>query len=214
MATATRTTVESGDDAFPETHNEVFHRQERSFFPALLQALKVRPGLPRAKFEDTLDVGEDGGQTEDPAAQDRELVPRTRPRVGRVHGLFEHDVGARTVGVVAETQRVIALLRQPIDFTLDTDVAFGPLLRPLVEDAVERLHASLSAEQLAHLSPGAMANIVDHLRKRLSNLCELPLYEVLLGASDGPRFGGFIALYGVEETVALMERALRGELVA
>jgi lysyl-tRNA synthetase, class I len=40
------------------------------------------------------------------------------------------------------------------------------------------------------------------------------LYEVLLGASDGPRFGGFIALYGVGETVALMERALKGELVA
>ncbi len=39
------------------------------------------------------------------------------------------------------------------------------------------------------------------------------LYEVLLGASEGPRFGGFIALYGVEETVALMERALTGEFV-
>jgi lysyl-tRNA synthetase class 1 len=39
------------------------------------------------------------------------------------------------------------------------------------------------------------------------------LYEVLLGASDGPRFGGFIALYGVDETVALMERALAGEFV-
>jgi lysyl-tRNA synthetase class 1 len=39
------------------------------------------------------------------------------------------------------------------------------------------------------------------------------LYEVLLGASDGPRFGGFIALYGVDETVALMERALEGERV-
>ena len=38
------------------------------------------------------------------------------------------------------------------------------------------------------------------------------LYEVLLGASDGPRFGGFIALYGVGETVALIERALAGEL--
>ncbi|RMF38303.1 MAG: lysine--tRNA ligase [Alphaproteobacteria bacterium] len=40
------------------------------------------------------------------------------------------------------------------------------------------------------------------------------LYEVLLGASQGPRFGGFIALYGVKETVALIDRALRGELVA
>ena len=40
------------------------------------------------------------------------------------------------------------------------------------------------------------------------------LYEVLLGASDGPRFGGFIALYGIEETVALIEKALDGGLVA
>ncbi|MBT8154729.1 lysine--tRNA ligase [Epibacterium ulvae] len=38
------------------------------------------------------------------------------------------------------------------------------------------------------------------------------IYEVLLGASQGPRFGGFIALYGVEETIALIERGLAGEL--
>ena len=38
------------------------------------------------------------------------------------------------------------------------------------------------------------------------------IYEVLLGASQGPRFGGFIALYGVEETVALIEQGLAGEL--
>ncbi len=40
------------------------------------------------------------------------------------------------------------------------------------------------------------------------------LYEVLLGASDGPRFGGFIALYGVAETIALLDRGLAGELAA
>ena len=39
------------------------------------------------------------------------------------------------------------------------------------------------------------------------------LYEVLLGASQGPRFGGFIALYGVEETVALIDDTLAGKLV-
>ncbi len=38
------------------------------------------------------------------------------------------------------------------------------------------------------------------------------LYEVLLGASQGPRFGGFIALYGVAETIALIDSALAGEL--
>ena len=38
------------------------------------------------------------------------------------------------------------------------------------------------------------------------------LYEVLLGASQGPRFGGFIALYGVTETIALIDSALEGQL--
>ena len=38
------------------------------------------------------------------------------------------------------------------------------------------------------------------------------IYEVLLGASQGPRFGGFIALYGVEESIELIEKGLAGEL--
>ncbi|WP_422025430.1 lysine--tRNA ligase [Roseovarius sp.] len=38
------------------------------------------------------------------------------------------------------------------------------------------------------------------------------LYEVLLGASQGPRFGGFIALYGVDETMKLIDDALAGKL--
>ena len=39
------------------------------------------------------------------------------------------------------------------------------------------------------------------------------LYEVLLGASQGPRFGGFVALYGVDESIALIEQGLNGELL-
>ena len=39
------------------------------------------------------------------------------------------------------------------------------------------------------------------------------LYQVLLGADQGPRFGSFIALYGVAETVALIDKGLAGELV-
>mgnify|MGYP001999034575 FL=1 len=39
------------------------------------------------------------------------------------------------------------------------------------------------------------------------------IYEVLLGASQGPRFGGFIALYGVTETAALIEAALAGDFI-
>jgi lysyl-tRNA synthetase class 1 len=37
------------------------------------------------------------------------------------------------------------------------------------------------------------------------------LYEILLGQSQGPRMGSFIALYGVKETVDLIRRALAGE---
>ncbi|MEM9249255.1 MAG: lysine--tRNA ligase [Pseudomonadota bacterium] len=40
------------------------------------------------------------------------------------------------------------------------------------------------------------------------------LYEVLLGQSQGPRFGGFIALYGVDETIRLIEDGLSGRLAA
>ncbi len=40
------------------------------------------------------------------------------------------------------------------------------------------------------------------------------LYEVLLGASQGPRMGSFIALYGSKETLALIERVLKGESLA
>ena len=39
------------------------------------------------------------------------------------------------------------------------------------------------------------------------------IYQVLLGADQGPRFGSFIALYGVAETRALIEDALAGKLV-
>lgn len=40
------------------------------------------------------------------------------------------------------------------------------------------------------------------------------LYEVLLGQPTGPRFGSFVAIFGIERTIALIERALAGELVA
>jgi len=40
------------------------------------------------------------------------------------------------------------------------------------------------------------------------------LYEVLLGQSQGPRFGSFAALYGPAETAALIDRALAGELAS
>ena len=39
------------------------------------------------------------------------------------------------------------------------------------------------------------------------------LYQVLLGEEKGPRFGSFVALYGIDNTRALIGRAVKGDLV-
>ena len=39
------------------------------------------------------------------------------------------------------------------------------------------------------------------------------LYQVLLGQDQGPRFGSFIALYGVDESIALLQDGLDGKLI-
>ena len=39
------------------------------------------------------------------------------------------------------------------------------------------------------------------------------LYEILLGQSQGPRFGSFVALYGVDKTMAMIDTALDGRRV-
>jgi lysyl-tRNA synthetase class 1 len=85
--------------------------------------------------------------------------------------------------------------------------------RAAITDLRDRLSAwdgGLDAEELQSLvfSVGK-----DHEFENLRDWFKA-LYEVLLGQSQGPRFGGFIALYGVEETVALIDKALNGELTA
>ena len=40
------------------------------------------------------------------------------------------------------------------------------------------------------------------------------LYEVVLGQTQGPRFGSFAAIFGLERTIGLIERALAGENLA
>ena len=39
------------------------------------------------------------------------------------------------------------------------------------------------------------------------------LYEVLLGQSQGPRFGSFAALFGTAQTAAMIRAALAGEFL-
>ncbi|MBC7163604.1 MAG: lysine--tRNA ligase [Roseovarius sp.] len=84
----------------------------------------------------------------------------------------------------------------------------------LEREALADLRDRLAAHRGARDDETLQGIVYDVGRDRFDPLRDWfrALYEVLLGASQGPRFGGFIALYGVEETVALIDRALAGEL--
>ncbi|MEL6205858.1 MAG: lysine--tRNA ligase [Pseudomonadota bacterium] len=85
------------------------------------------------------------------------------------------------------------------------------------EEAAMRDLAGRLREHLGETDPEALQTIVfavgkEHAFDPLRDWFRA-LYEVLLGASQGPRFGGFVALYGVAETIALIEDGLAGRLL-
>ena len=100
-------------------------------------------------------------------------------------------------------------------------VYYADFVRPTKQyrapDAHERkaladLAQALRGMEGGDVSPDACQNLVFEIGKthgfeplRAWFGC---LYEVLLGQKEGPRFGIFVALYGVAETVALIEAAL------
>jgi len=89
-------------------------------------------------------------------------------------------------------------------------------------DAVERAALADLALTLAALAPETSAEDIQNVLYEVGKRHPLPdlrawfgcLYQVLLGQQDGPRFGQFVALYGVGETVALIEAALARPAVA
>jgi lysyl-tRNA synthetase class 1 len=96
----------------------------------------------------------------------------------------------------------------------------APTRRFRAPDEAERAALAALAAALPGLPDDAEAiqNEVYEVGKRagFANLRDWfkACYEVLLGQTQGPRMGSFIALYGRAETVALIEKALKGELVA
>ena len=82
---------------------------------------------------------------------------------------------------------------------------------PVEREALEDL-----ADMLASLDPGTPAEDIQDVVYEVGKRHPFPelkawfgcLYQVLLGQSEGPRFGGFVALYGVPETVALIRSRL------
>jgi lysyl-tRNA synthetase class 1 len=112
----------------------------------------------------------------------------------------------------------------------------APKKRYRAADDVERGALEAVSAKLAELSPQTTAEEIQHAlydiarpipryqdlnakgatpeRPGVSNEFFAMLYAVLLGEERGPRFGSFVALYGVDETRALIARALAGELAA
>lgn len=98
------------------------------------------------------------------------------------------------------------------DFVKPNKVFRAPtdLEREALEELRDNLRAwdgGLDAEALQSMVFAVGKERFDPLRDWFT-----ALYEVLLGASQGPRFGGFIALYGVTETADLIDAALAGKL--
>ena len=83
--------------------------------------------------------------------------------------------------------------------------------RAALADLKERLEAWDGGQDAEELQTMVFAVGKDHGFEPLRDWFKA-LYEVLLGASQGPRFGGFIALYGISETIALIEAGLDGRL--
>ena len=110
-----------------------------------------------------------------------------------------------------------------------------PAKRFRAPDAEEREALSQLSAALAEVGPQADGEAIqnaaldvaralpryqDHARKSpeggpgVSVAFFQMIYQILLGQERGPRFGSFVALYGTEETRALIGRALAGELAA
>jgi len=112
----------------------------------------------------------------------------------------------------------------------------SPKKRYRLADEIERGALEAVSAKLAQLPAQASAEDIQHAlydiarpipryqdidakgatpeRPGVSNEFFNMIYAVLLGEERGPRLGSFIALYGVEETRALIAKALAGEFVA
>ncbi|MBU6499211.1 MAG: lysine--tRNA ligase [Rhodospirillales bacterium] len=92
----------------------------------------------------------------------------------------------------------------------------GPAKRFRAPDAAERAALDDLAASLRALPAGSTGDDIQTLLYDIGKrhaFAELRhwftcLYQVLLGQQEGPRFGPFVALYGVAETVGLIEQAL------
>jgi lysyl-tRNA synthetase class 1 len=103
---------------------------------------------------------------------------------------------------------------------------YDDFIRPTLEfrdpDTMERAALEDLVRTLRELPDGVDAEGIQTQVYEVGKRHEFPdlrswfktMYEVLLGRSQGPRMGSFIALYGIDRTIERIEQALAGELTA
>ena len=148
--------------------------------------------------------------------------------------LFAADVRSASKRALTDAE-VEQLYREHLDAVERVQCEHGPLLGRLVEyalayyrdfvrpakrfrqpDATERAALADLAAVLRALPADATGEAIQDALYAVGKRHPFPelrawfgcLYQVLLGQQEGPRFGQFIALYGIAETVALIEHAL------
>ena len=104
--------------------------------------------------------------------------------------------------------RLLPRLRQAGSWSIDARVPRRLRRCPIWRTSCRDCRRRPSAEVLQ--------NVVYAVGKRHPVFADLKswfqaLYQILLGQSEGPRMGSFIALYGVAETVSLVRQAIAGE---
>jgi lysyl-tRNA synthetase class 1 len=127
-------------------------------------------------------------------------------------------LGRYKPGLTAETSPALAkLVKHAVAYARDFVLPTKRYRQPTEEEraALLDLKAALRAAP-ADADAEALQTMVYEIGKRPA-FPELKawfqtLYEVLLGQSTGPRMGSFIALFGRDETAALIDKALAGEL--
>jgi lysyl-tRNA synthetase class 1 len=85
----------------------------------------------------------------------------------------------------------------------------------------ERAALADLAETLRGMGPASDAEAIQTMVYEVGKRHPFPnlkswfgcLYQVLLGQQEGPRFGGFVALYGIAETIALIDSQLAHPVV-
>jgi lysyl-tRNA synthetase, class I len=134
------------------------------------------------------------------------VSPQTHPRL-------DHLVG-HAVRYFRDFVRPAKVYRLPNEAERQALSELSKALRPLEGSTdSEALQAVVYEVGRTHFPDTSGKSKSPDGRPGVSRTWFSAIYQILLGQEQGPRFGSFIALYGVRETRALIAKALSGDLV-